>query len=169
MLAEHLERSGLLELPEVMQIDHYSYIALRPAGRLGPMHPERVTAYRAQFENVRSRPTQSRDTDGRHRSNSHLAASPHPPDRRLSAWGTVATDAIGRPTGRLPTLARCSNRALLPYHQLRRKRLLRYQRSVCRTRTVSSVHEVDRRRKAWKEGGYSGCAESENALYINNL
>jgi uracil-DNA glycosylase len=53
-LVEHLERSGRLELPEVIRIDHYSYVAFRPSGKLGPMHPERVAAYRTQIADVRA-------------------------------------------------------------------------------------------------------------------
>ena len=53
-LVEHLERSDRLELPEVMRMDHYSYVAFRPSGKLGPMHPERFAAYRTQIADVRA-------------------------------------------------------------------------------------------------------------------
>ena len=53
-LVEHLGDSGRLELPRVMYIDHYSYIAFRPKSRLGPMHPDRVEAYRNRFADIRA-------------------------------------------------------------------------------------------------------------------
>lgn len=39
-------------LPTTTRIHHYSYVALRPEGRLGPMHPERVERYDADFARV---------------------------------------------------------------------------------------------------------------------
>ncbi len=48
--------------------------------------------------------------------------------------------------------------SILSYHQQGRKRLLPYQRSVCRTRTVSrSHHEARRRRNLRKCCRYLGC------------
>ncbi len=54
-LAEHLRRAGLVVLPDTMRVEHYAYVASRPAGRLGPMHPERVAAYLSSFAEVRRR------------------------------------------------------------------------------------------------------------------
>lgn len=52
-LMTHLARSGYIQLPRVTHIEHYSYIATRPCGRLGPMHPDRVAAYLSSFDRVR--------------------------------------------------------------------------------------------------------------------
>ena len=53
-LVEYLNCSDRLELPSVMYIDHYSYVAFRPSGKIGPMHPDRVAAYRRRFADVRA-------------------------------------------------------------------------------------------------------------------
>jgi hypothetical protein len=45
------ERHGS-RLPKMEIISHYSYIALRPEGKLGPMHPERVERYDEQFRRL---------------------------------------------------------------------------------------------------------------------
>lgn len=44
-----------LALPEVLTIQHYSYVALRPRGKQGPMHPERVREYDDEFAEVARR------------------------------------------------------------------------------------------------------------------
>lgn len=41
-----------LELPRVETIAHYSYVAHRPEGKLGPMHPDRVRRYDEEFGRV---------------------------------------------------------------------------------------------------------------------
>jgi hypothetical protein len=49
----HLERQRLIpELPEHRTIHHYSYIASRPQGKLGPMHPDRVAAWDTEFARI---------------------------------------------------------------------------------------------------------------------
>lgn len=56
-LLDHLLQTKLIpSLPRRMKIDHYSYIASRPDAvtRLGPLHPERVKAWSAQFGAVRA-------------------------------------------------------------------------------------------------------------------
>lgn len=45
----------LPQLPERTSVDHYSFVAMRPLGELGPMHPERVAAYGEQFAAVAHR------------------------------------------------------------------------------------------------------------------
>jgi uracil-DNA glycosylase len=52
-LVKTLAKKKLISLPPVHRIDHYSYVALRPRGKLGPMHPERVAAYRQDMLAVR--------------------------------------------------------------------------------------------------------------------
>jgi hypothetical protein len=39
-------------LPRVETIQHYSYVAHRPQGSLGPMHPDRVRAYDEEFARI---------------------------------------------------------------------------------------------------------------------
>lgn len=51
------ERLGIV-LPETMVVQHYSYVALRPRGKQGPMHPERVAEYDREFAAVASRAEQ---------------------------------------------------------------------------------------------------------------
>lgn len=48
-----LERRGL-RLPRVETVQHYSYVALRPRGKQGPMHPERVAEYNEEFRRISS-------------------------------------------------------------------------------------------------------------------
>lgn len=44
----HLERDGLIpRLPPRRRINHYSYIMSRPAGGVGPGHPQRQTEWKA--------------------------------------------------------------------------------------------------------------------------
>lgn len=52
-LIRHLEELCLITLPQTRKIHHYSYVAFRPQGKLGPMHPERVKAYRNAMLNIR--------------------------------------------------------------------------------------------------------------------
>lgn len=53
---DRLQRLGLLpRIPARTCIEHYSYVAMRPQGSLGPMHPERVARYDAQFEEIARR------------------------------------------------------------------------------------------------------------------
>ncbi|GGC67468.1 hypothetical protein GCM10011504_51780 [Siccirubricoccus deserti] len=54
-LVDYLRAAALIALPQTMRIAHYSYVAMRPAGRLGPMHPDRVAAYLSSFADVRRR------------------------------------------------------------------------------------------------------------------
>ena len=46
-----LERNGL-PLPRTETIQHYSYVALRPRGTQGPMHPDRVREYGEEMAGV---------------------------------------------------------------------------------------------------------------------
>lgn len=51
-----LEREGLIPgLPPTIPIRHYSYIASRPQGSLGPMHPQRVADWDAEFAAIARR------------------------------------------------------------------------------------------------------------------
>lgn len=43
---------GYFSLPATTTIHHYSYVAHRPEGQLGPMHPERVERYDADFAGI---------------------------------------------------------------------------------------------------------------------
>jgi len=52
-LVKSLTAYGLIKLPAVSRIHHYSYIAFRPEKNKGPMHPERIEAYNASLLNVR--------------------------------------------------------------------------------------------------------------------
>jgi uracil-DNA glycosylase len=50
------QRQGLLPaLPARHCIPHYSYVAMRPRGSLGPMHPQRVAEYDQQFAEIAAR------------------------------------------------------------------------------------------------------------------
>jgi hypothetical protein len=50
---EYLQRQGLIpRLPLTIPIHHYSYIGSRPQGKLGPMHPERIAAWDADFAHI---------------------------------------------------------------------------------------------------------------------
>jgi hypothetical protein len=51
---DYLAARGV-RLPEIVTIRHYSYVAMRPEGRKGPMHPDRVAAYDAQFASIAAR------------------------------------------------------------------------------------------------------------------
>lgn len=42
-------------VPEVVTIQHYSYVALRPRGKQGPMHPERVAEYSDEIAAIAQR------------------------------------------------------------------------------------------------------------------
>lgn len=56
-----LLNDGLLgRLPPRMQVAHYTYVASRPHGKLGPMHPERVNAYSEEFAQVAQRAAELR-------------------------------------------------------------------------------------------------------------
>ena len=52
-LARHLARQGMIALPPVRKIHHYSYIAFRPEGKLKRMHPERIKRYQETMYSVR--------------------------------------------------------------------------------------------------------------------
>ena len=41
-----------IRLPRLETIAHYSYVAHRPEGTLGPMHPDRVARYGAEFARI---------------------------------------------------------------------------------------------------------------------
>lgn len=43
-----------LRFPKIVTIQHYSYVALRPRGRQGPMHPARLEEYDREFASVRA-------------------------------------------------------------------------------------------------------------------
>jgi uracil-DNA glycosylase len=50
---DYLQRRGLIpRLPETVTIYHYTYLGSRPQGKLGPMHPERVDAWDAEFAKI---------------------------------------------------------------------------------------------------------------------
>jgi uracil-DNA glycosylase len=49
---KQLEADGLVKLPDLKMVQHYSYVAMRPRGRLGPMHPQRVAEYDAEFAEI---------------------------------------------------------------------------------------------------------------------
>lgn len=51
-LLGHLKDAKGLPLPTIRYMSHYSYIAMRPCGKLPAMHPERVAAYDKQMEQV---------------------------------------------------------------------------------------------------------------------
>lgn len=51
-LAAQLEEDGLIVLPRVERIESYVYVASRPAGKLGPMHPARVAAYKGRIAEI---------------------------------------------------------------------------------------------------------------------
>ena len=56
MLLHHLVKKRLIPpLPETVTIHHYSYIGSRPQGKLGPLHPERVAAWDAEFARIAER------------------------------------------------------------------------------------------------------------------
>ena len=47
----YLEKYGLV-FPNIITVQHYSYVALRPRGKQGPMHPERAKEYDEEFDEV---------------------------------------------------------------------------------------------------------------------
>lgn len=51
-LLAHLQSTKGLRFAHLEYIHHYSYIALRPRGKQGPMHPERIKEYDAQIAHV---------------------------------------------------------------------------------------------------------------------
>lgn len=62
-LLQRLVKKGLVSLPRVMFIHHYSYVASRARGKLGPMHPSRVEEYHRQMMHIRSQFDTMRDDD----------------------------------------------------------------------------------------------------------
>jgi hypothetical protein len=53
---DRLVRKRLIPpLPETVTIYHYSYLGSRPQGKLGPLHPERVAAWDADFARIAKR------------------------------------------------------------------------------------------------------------------
>jgi len=54
-LIAHLQKEKGLRFPQVEYVHHYSYIALRPRGKQGPMHPERIKEYDSQMARVAER------------------------------------------------------------------------------------------------------------------
>jgi hypothetical protein len=48
---DQLRRQGL-RFPRIETVQHYSYVALRPRGKQGPMHPERVREYDEEFASI---------------------------------------------------------------------------------------------------------------------
>lgn len=53
-LVEYLGRECNLTLPLTVKIHHHSYVALRPRGKLGPLHPTRIMEYDNDFARMRS-------------------------------------------------------------------------------------------------------------------
>lgn len=53
-LVQHLEHQGMISPPSMRKIHHYSYIAFRAEGKLGPMHPERVKKYQGAMLSIRN-------------------------------------------------------------------------------------------------------------------
>jgi hypothetical protein len=49
----HLQSKNRIYLPRIETITHYAYIGQRAQGKLGPMHPDRIEAYRQEFRKVR--------------------------------------------------------------------------------------------------------------------
>jgi hypothetical protein len=41
-----------LALPRIETVQHYAYVAHRPRGRQGPMHPERVREYDEELRGI---------------------------------------------------------------------------------------------------------------------
>ena len=52
-LVLHLKRKGMICLPPLRRIHHYSYIASRAEGKLGPMHPDRIRRYEDSVSDIR--------------------------------------------------------------------------------------------------------------------
>ncbi len=48
----HLSKARGLRLPVLSHVEHYSYVAMRPCGKLPPMDPSRVTEYDNQMREV---------------------------------------------------------------------------------------------------------------------
>ncbi len=53
VLLKHLIFRKKIQLPEKMNIHHYSYIGQRAQGKLGPMESERVKQYSNDFDHIR--------------------------------------------------------------------------------------------------------------------
>ena len=54
--AIHDRIRGLIpRLPPTITIYHYSYLGQRPQGKLGPMHPDRLAAWDADFAHIAAR------------------------------------------------------------------------------------------------------------------
>lgn len=51
-LLRHLERNESIRLPRTEFIQHYAYVAHRPRGKLGPMHPQGVQEYDNEIANI---------------------------------------------------------------------------------------------------------------------
>jgi hypothetical protein len=49
----YLQTKNRILLPRTETITHYAYIGQRAQGKLGPMHPDRIEAYRQEFRNIR--------------------------------------------------------------------------------------------------------------------
>lgn len=53
VLTTHLQKVGLVpDLPPGETIPHYSYVMSRPAGRVGPGHPDRVAAWQSTIGDI---------------------------------------------------------------------------------------------------------------------
>ncbi len=52
-LVRHLEERSMISLPQARKIYHYSYIAYRAEGNLGPMHFDRVKRYQEEILEIR--------------------------------------------------------------------------------------------------------------------
>ena len=48
VILDRLRRRGV-RFPRIEMVQHYAYVALRPRGSQGPMHPERVREYDEEF------------------------------------------------------------------------------------------------------------------------
>jgi hypothetical protein len=55
LLLKHLISVRRIQLPEIINIKHYSYIGQRAQGKLGPMHPERVKQYSKDFDRIKKK------------------------------------------------------------------------------------------------------------------
>ena len=53
-LLEYLVANKRIRLPKTEFITHYAYIGSRPKGKMGPMHPERIRDYDAEFAHIRN-------------------------------------------------------------------------------------------------------------------
>ncbi|MFU8858752.1 MAG: uracil-DNA glycosylase family protein [Deferrisomatales bacterium] len=60
----HLAAQGI-KFPRVESVQHYSYVAFRPEGKLRPMHPRRVAEYDREFARIAKLHREMRERRGR--------------------------------------------------------------------------------------------------------